>query len=137
MTRSCPQGEGLSPFIWDTDFDDTLDVPTVDPEVLSIVEECVQVDSDSQAFADDSQVAIISETLLSCQLIVNDILSKLFEHSKFKKSSYSAEKTKAVIFAKRKIPFPLDIRLNNGLRVRLFLTASRVTGQGQPPGAVL
>ena len=113
LTRSCPQGGGISPFIWDTDFDDTLDVPTVDPEVLSIIEDCVHVDSDSQAFADDSQVAIISESLLSCQLIANDILTKLYEHSKLKKSNYSAEKTKAVIFAKRKIPFPIDIRLNN------------------------
>ena len=113
LSRSCPQGGGLSPFIWDTDFDDALDIPTVDPEVLSIIQECTYTDASSQAFADDSQVAIVSDTLHAIQLIGNDILEKLHKHSKIKKSTYSAEKTQGVIFAKRKIPFSLDLRLNN------------------------
>ena len=113
LSRSCPQGGGLSPFIWDTDHDDSLDVPTVDPDVLSIIEDCISIDASSQALADDSQVAIVSDSLLAIQLIANDILSKLHEHSKIKKSTYCAGKTKGVIFSKRKIPFPLDIRLDN------------------------
>ena len=77
----------------------------VDPRVLDIIENCAHVDSSSQAFADDSQVVIVSESLFSCQLIANDVLGKLHMQSKIKKSEYSAEKTKAVIFAMRKIPF--------------------------------
>ena len=113
LNRSSPQGGGFSPHIWNTDFDDTLDVPTVDPDVLSIVKESTSVEAGAQGYADDSQVAIISDSLHACQLIANDVLQKLQKHSKIKKMSYSAEKTKAVIFAKRKIPFPLDIRFNN------------------------
>ena len=63
LTRSAPQGGGLSPFIWDMDYDDTLDVPAIDPDLLAIVEESTYIDSSAQAYADDSQVAIISDTL--------------------------------------------------------------------------
>ena len=112
LTRSAPQGGGLSPFIWDTDYDDTLDVPTIDPNLLTIVEESTNDDSSAQAYADDSQVAIISDTLHSCQIIANDILSKLYDHSISKKSNYSAEKTKAVIFTRQKVHFPLDLQFN-------------------------
>lgn len=112
LSRSCPQGGGLSPFIWDTDYDDTLGIPAIDPNVLAIIEESTYIDSSSQAYADDSQVAIVSDTLHSCQLIANDILSKLHDHSISKKMNYSAEKTKAVIFTRQKISHPLDLQLN-------------------------
>ena len=112
LTRSAPQGGIFSTFIWDADYDDTLDVPAIDPDLLSIVEESTYIDSTAQAYADDSQVAIISETLHSCQIIANDILSKLYDHSISKKSNYSAEKTKAVIFTRQKIHFPLDLQFN-------------------------
>ena len=79
---------------------------------MSIVDESTPTDTFSQGYADDSQVLIISESLHSLQLIANDVLQKIHDHSKIKKQLYSAEKTKGVLFAKKKVPFPLDIRFN-------------------------
>ena len=64
----------------------------VDPRVLDIIENCAHVDSSSQAFADDSQVVIVSESLLSCQLIANDVLGKLHTQSKIKSLSIARKK---------------------------------------------
>jgi ribonuclease HI len=106
LSRSAPQGGGFSPFIWDVDFDDCLSLPD---EIVDRVD----VDSDCQAFADDSEVIVISESLFTCQNVANEILEHLNRHSKTKKMTYSADKTKATIFSKKTITFPIDIKIGN------------------------
>lgn len=115
LSRSSPQGGGLSPFIWNTDYDDSLEIPEFDPAVLSIVDEYSFNDATSQAYADDSQLVVISDTLHNCQIIGNDLLDKVYKHSHSKKQSYSAEKTKAVIFTRQKIKATIELKLNGKL----------------------
>ena len=60
--------------------------------LLSIVDESTPTDTFSQGYADDSQVLIISESLHSLQLIANDVLQKIQDHSKIKKQLYASFK---------------------------------------------
>ena len=74
------------------------------------VEDC-EIENNVQAFADDSQLVLVS--LLLCQLAGNNILSKMLAKVEVKKASYSVSKSKAVVFAKRNIPFEVEMKLGN------------------------
>ena len=76
LTRSAPQGGGLSPFLWNCDFDDMLGEYDIDPMIFSNFVECYELENYVQAFADDNQIVIVSESLLLCQLAGNNILKK-------------------------------------------------------------
>ena len=77
LTRSAPQGGGLSPFLWNSDFDDMLGRYEIEPNILpSLIDEC-EIDNYVQAFADDSQLVIISDSLFLCQTAGNNILSQM------------------------------------------------------------
>ena len=113
LSRSAPQGGGLSPFLWNCDFDDMLGEYNISPNVFSNFVESYDLENKVQAFADDNQVIVVSESLLLCQLAGNNILSQMVEKSVVKKSSFSASKSNAVVFSKRLIPFEVEIKLGN------------------------
>ena len=85
----------------------------ISPDVFSNFVESYDLENKVQAFADDNQVVIVSESLLLCQLAGNNILSQMVEKSVVKKSSFSASKSNAVVFSKRLIPFEVEIKLGN------------------------
>jgi hypothetical protein len=101
LSRSAPQGGGLSPFLWNCDFDDMLAEHNISSNVFSNFVESYDLEIKVQAFADDNQVVVVSESLLLCQLAGNNILSQMVEKSVVKKSSLSASKSNAVVFSKR------------------------------------
>ena len=109
LTRSAPQGGGLSPFLWDCDFDEILGPYQLDQETLSQFTDNFDVENNVQAFADDGQVVVVSDSLLLCQQASNDILFQIDAKAKLKKQSFSAEKSKAVVFSKKRIPFSVNI----------------------------
>ena len=111
LTRSAPQGGGLSPFLWNSDFDDMLGTYSIDQNVFSDIVESNEVENNVQAFADDSQVLVISDSLFLCQLAANYILEQLNRKAQIKKMTYNTPKSKAVVFSQRNIPFNIDIRL--------------------------
>ena len=113
LSRSAPQGGGLSPFLWNCDFDDMLGEYDIDPNIFSNFVESYEIENNVQAFADDNQVVIVSESLLLCQLAGNNILSQMLQKSVVKKSSFSASKSNALVFSKRLIPFEVEIVLGN------------------------
>ena len=49
----------------------------IDPNVLATFVESYEIDNNVQAFADDKQVVIVSESLLLCELAGNNILSQM------------------------------------------------------------
>ena len=85
LTRSAPQGGGLSPFLWNCDFDDMLGHYSVDLEAFATLAEHFDVENNVQAFADDSQAIFIGESLFQCQQAANNVLAKMVSKSKIKK----------------------------------------------------
>ena len=111
LTRSAPQGGGLSPFLWNSNFDDILGQYELEPNILpSLINEC-EIDNYVQAFADDSQLVIISDSLFLCQTAGNNILSQMLTKADQRKATYSASKSNAVVFSKRPVPFEVNITL--------------------------
>ena len=45
LTRSAPQGGGLSPFLWNCDFDDRLGEYDIDPKIFSNFVECYELEN--------------------------------------------------------------------------------------------
>ena len=109
--------------MWDIDFDDTINIPNLDSlenaDIVAQLDINIDSESDAQAFADDSQVIVVSENLFEGQKLTNLLLAKLSNHAKEKKQSYNVSKTKAMIFTKRKIPFPLELYLDN-LQIKIL-----------------
>ena len=126
LTRSAPQGGGLSPFLWNCDFDDMLGHYSVDPEAFATLAEHFDVENNVQAFADDSQAIFIGESLFQCQQAANNVLAKMVSKSKIKKMSYNAPKSNAVVFSKKPIPFNVKIKL--GDEIVKVSTSSKVVG---------
>ena len=72
---SATRGAGLSPFLWNCDFDEMLGTYEIDPDILSIFTENYDIDNDVSAFVDDSQLVVVSESLFLCQQAANNILA--------------------------------------------------------------
>ena len=121
LTRSAPQGGGLSPFLWNCDFDEILGPYQLDQEALSQFTDNFDVENNVEAFADDGQVVVVSDSLLLCQQAANDILSQIDVKAKLKKQSFSAVKSKAVVFSKKKIPFLVNIFMG-GSRIEVSMS---------------
>ena len=56
----------------------------ISPDVFSNFVESHDLENKVQAFADDNQVVIVSESLLLCQLAGNNILSQMVEKHQLK-----------------------------------------------------
>ena len=96
LTRSCPQGGGFSPFLWDIDYDDTISIPNLESlentDIIAQLDINVESESDAQAFADDSQVIVVSENLFEGQKLTNLLLAKLSNHAKEKNRHITYQK---------------------------------------------
>ena len=81
----------MSPFLWNCDFDEILGPYQLDQEVLSQFTDNFDVENNVQAFADDGQVVVVSDSLLLCQQAANDILSQIDVKAKLK-NNHSLQK---------------------------------------------
>ena len=89
LTKSCPQGEIHSPFLWNVSFNDIYDI-----------------DGEVQAFADDSNLIFISADPKALENAANDALIKINEWGHKNKLKFNNDKTEAIIFSNRNyVPF--------------------------------
>ena len=91
LTKSCPQGEIHSPFLWNVSFNDIFDI---------------DIDGEVQAFADDSNLIFISADPKALESAANDALIKINEWGHKNKLKFNNDKTEAIIFSNRNyVPF--------------------------------
>ena len=91
LTKSCPQGEIHSPFLWNVSFNDIFDI---------------DIDGEVQAFADDSNLIFISADPKALENAANDALIKINEWGHKNKLKFNNDKTEAIIFSNRNyVPF--------------------------------
>jgi len=79
LTKSCPQGEILSPFLWNVDFDDFFNE---------------NIDGHTQAFADDSYLLLIDDDIKVLEHKGNEALSNLIKWGKRKSYHLTHKKLK-------------------------------------------
>ena len=98
LTVSCPQGDTMSPILWNVDIDDV--------KRLDLGENC-----HSQAFADDSDLCVLSDNLTDLENDTNTALQKMFNCAKSKKMLFSPEKCKVVVFSKKINSGQINVKL--------------------------
>ena len=85
---SCPEGDTMSPILWNVDINDVIR--------LDLGENC-----HSQAFPDDSNLCVLSDNLIDLENDTNTALQKMFNCAESKKMLFSPEKCKVVVFSKK------------------------------------
>ena len=86
---SSPQGATLSPFLWNIYIDDNLKID-------------YDTSTSTQAFAGDSQLCITSDNLSELELSANVCLNQLETRASLKKMSFSPDKSKTVIYTRKR-----------------------------------
>jgi ribonuclease HI len=89
LTKSCPQGGVLSPFLYSLFIDELLTDPQICPDL-------------KQGFADDIAIGVQGKNRKRLQYRMNRILNQAMVWAKRWKIDFSVIKTKAVIFSRRR-----------------------------------
>ena len=91
LTKSCPQGQIYSPFLWNVSFNIIFNI---------------DIEGDIQAFADDSNLIFISADPKALENAANAALIKINEWGHKNKLKFNNNKTEAIIFSnKNHLPF--------------------------------
>ena len=99
MTLGTPQGSALSPILWNI-------------LINTVFEIDLQENSTLLAYADDLLLLIKRRDFDELQTIANITLSRLRRWTRRNKLKFNLDKTKYIIFTKKRIVPELDIRLN-------------------------